>query len=190
MGLTVCTEMPAVVFELMQLYPQTAQRRPAVEYIPLPYGPPERRKGGSRGVNRPWHRSTQRPRTRQPNGDRPTTDELLDLLRQERADFRNYQRRVADERAADARARPGPVLEPLFPLLDDLGRAFAEVPEPISRTTRGPGASRCCAPGSRRRSPGSGSSRSGRRGRAVRPGPPRGARLRTRPDGRRPGVAP
>ena len=51
MGLTVSTEVPAVVFELMQLYPQTAQRRPAVEYIDLPYGPPERRKGGSRGEN-------------------------------------------------------------------------------------------------------------------------------------------
>ncbi len=43
MGLPVSTTMPDVVFELMQLYPQTAQRRPSVEYIPLPYGPPERR---------------------------------------------------------------------------------------------------------------------------------------------------
>lgn len=58
----------------------------------------------------------------------PTTDELLDLLRRERADFRNYQRRVADQRAADAEGIRGRVLEPIFPLLDDLGRAFAEVP--------------------------------------------------------------
>jgi molecular chaperone GrpE len=58
----------------------------------------------------------------------PTTDELLDLLRRERADFRNYQRRVADQRTADAEAVRGRVLEPIFPLLDDLGRAFAEVP--------------------------------------------------------------
>jgi len=58
----------------------------------------------------------------------PTIDELLDLLRRERADFRNYRRRVADERAADAEAIRGRLLEPLFPLLDDLGRAFAEVP--------------------------------------------------------------
>jgi molecular chaperone GrpE len=58
----------------------------------------------------------------------PTTDELLDLLRRERADFRNYQRRVADERAAETEAVRGRVLEPIFPLLDDLGRAFAEVP--------------------------------------------------------------
>jgi molecular chaperone GrpE len=58
----------------------------------------------------------------------PSTEDLLDLLRRERADFRNYQRRVADERAADAEAVRGRVLEPIFPLLDDLERAFAEVP--------------------------------------------------------------
>lgn len=58
----------------------------------------------------------------------PTSDELLDLLRRERADFRNYQRRVADERAADAERARGRVLEPIFPLLDDLRRAFADVP--------------------------------------------------------------
>ena len=58
----------------------------------------------------------------------PTTDDLLDLLRRERADFRNYQRRVAEERAADAEGVRGRVLEPIFPLLDDLRRAFAEVP--------------------------------------------------------------
>ena len=58
----------------------------------------------------------------------PTTEELLDLLRRERADFRNYQRRIADERAADAESVRGKVLESLFPLLDDLGRAFADVP--------------------------------------------------------------
>ena len=31
------------VFEMMRLYPQTSQRRPSVEYIPMPYGPQERR---------------------------------------------------------------------------------------------------------------------------------------------------
>jgi ClpP class serine protease len=43
LGMPVSTEMPLEVYALMQLYPQTAQRRPSVEYIPLPYGPPERR---------------------------------------------------------------------------------------------------------------------------------------------------
>ena len=58
----------------------------------------------------------------------PTTDEVLDQLRRERADFRNYQRRVTDERAADADRVRGLVLDPILPLLDDLGRAFADVP--------------------------------------------------------------
>jgi molecular chaperone GrpE len=67
-----------------------------------------------------------RPETDEAAG--PTTDELLDQLRRERADFRNYQRRITDERAADADRARGRVLEPIFPLLDDLDRAFAEVP--------------------------------------------------------------
>ena len=37
MGLPVSTEMPREVYQLMHLYPQTAQRRPSVEYIPIPY---------------------------------------------------------------------------------------------------------------------------------------------------------
>ncbi|GIW10218.1 MAG: hypothetical protein KatS3mg061_1275 [Dehalococcoidia bacterium] len=43
LGLPVSTEMPREVLELMRLYPQSAQRRPSVEYIPLPYGPAEPR---------------------------------------------------------------------------------------------------------------------------------------------------
>ncbi len=37
MGLPVSTNMPEEVFALMELYPQTSQRRPSVQYIPLPY---------------------------------------------------------------------------------------------------------------------------------------------------------
>lgn len=38
MGLaTVCTDLPLEVYELMELYPQPAQQRPSVQYIPLPY---------------------------------------------------------------------------------------------------------------------------------------------------------
>jgi len=36
LGLPVETEMPGEVYRLMSLYPQTAQRRPSVEYIPTP----------------------------------------------------------------------------------------------------------------------------------------------------------
>jgi ClpP class serine protease len=42
LGLAVSTDMPGEVYELMQLYPQTAQRRPSVEYVPVPYRARER----------------------------------------------------------------------------------------------------------------------------------------------------
>jgi ClpP class serine protease len=42
LGLPVSIEMPQEVYEMMQLYPQTAQRRPSVEYVPVPYGPRNR----------------------------------------------------------------------------------------------------------------------------------------------------
>lgn len=38
-GLPVETPLPPEVFSLMSLYPQTAQRRPSVGYIPMPYAP-------------------------------------------------------------------------------------------------------------------------------------------------------
>jgi molecular chaperone GrpE len=62
----------------------------------------------------------------------PTQDELLDLLRQERADFRNYRQRVADEREAESERTRGRVLEPLLPLLDDLDRALAGPPADLT----------------------------------------------------------
>lgn len=37
LGLNVKTELPEEIYQLMNLYPQTQQRRPSVEYIPLPY---------------------------------------------------------------------------------------------------------------------------------------------------------
>src|SRR5213083_3455389 len=37
LGLTVGTELPRSVYDLMDLYPQTSQRRPGVEFIPIPY---------------------------------------------------------------------------------------------------------------------------------------------------------
>jgi len=36
LGLPVSTDMPQLVYQIMTLYPQTAQRRPSVEYIPAP----------------------------------------------------------------------------------------------------------------------------------------------------------
>lgn len=37
-GFNVSTDMPAQIYDLMELYPQPAQRRPSVHYIPLPGG--------------------------------------------------------------------------------------------------------------------------------------------------------
>ncbi|MBI2876047.1 MAG: hypothetical protein HYY20_04125 [Candidatus Tectomicrobia bacterium] len=39
LGLPVSTQMPPEVYQLMDLYPQPGQRRPSVEFIPLPYRP-------------------------------------------------------------------------------------------------------------------------------------------------------
>jgi ClpP class serine protease len=39
LGLRVSEEMPAEIYRLMDLYPQTRQQRPGVEYIPTPYRP-------------------------------------------------------------------------------------------------------------------------------------------------------
>lgn len=44
LGLPVSTDMPELIYQLMDLYPQPGQRRPSVQYIPLPYqrGPENR----------------------------------------------------------------------------------------------------------------------------------------------------
>ena len=48
LGLNVSTEMPREVYQLMALYPQPGQRRPSVQYVPLPYDTrqPSRRSSG------------------------------------------------------------------------------------------------------------------------------------------------
>lgn len=40
MGFNVSTDMPAEIYSLMELYPQPLQRRPSVQYIPVPYPRP------------------------------------------------------------------------------------------------------------------------------------------------------
>lgn len=42
LGLPISTQMPREVYDLMDLYPQPSQRRPSVEYIPMPYEQPTR----------------------------------------------------------------------------------------------------------------------------------------------------
>ena len=38
LGMPISTDVPGEVYDLMELYPQTSQRRPSVQYIPMPYG--------------------------------------------------------------------------------------------------------------------------------------------------------
>jgi len=45
LGLNVSTDMPREVYQLMALYPQPAQRRPSVQYIPMPYDTGRRQPG-------------------------------------------------------------------------------------------------------------------------------------------------
>jgi hypothetical protein len=40
LGLPVSDQMPKEVYDLMDLYPQTAQRRPSVEFSPTPHCTP------------------------------------------------------------------------------------------------------------------------------------------------------
>jgi len=47
LGLPVSADMPDPVYKLMTLYRQLGQRRPSVQYIPVPYHP----SGGKRGAN-------------------------------------------------------------------------------------------------------------------------------------------
>jgi ClpP class serine protease len=52
LGLPVDTDVPKEIFEFMRLFPQAAQGRPSVEYIPLPYPtrrPPAPAKTGTSG---------------------------------------------------------------------------------------------------------------------------------------------
>jgi ClpP class serine protease len=46
MGLPVKVGLAEDIYSLMELYPQPAQRRPSVQFIPLPYGKREREQGG------------------------------------------------------------------------------------------------------------------------------------------------
>jgi ClpP class serine protease len=49
LGLPISTDMPEEVYQMMSLYPQTSQRRPTVEYIPVPYPPQSPSPSGSGG---------------------------------------------------------------------------------------------------------------------------------------------
>jgi ClpP class serine protease len=52
LGLAVSTEMPRVIYDLMDLYPQSGNRRPSVQYVPLPYRGPAAPLPAPRGADR------------------------------------------------------------------------------------------------------------------------------------------
>lgn len=56
-GLPVSEGLPTEVYELMRYYPQPAQRRPSVEYVPVPYHPAPTPAGERRTVPAPRRRS-------------------------------------------------------------------------------------------------------------------------------------
>lgn len=55
-GLPITTDVPIEVYTLMELYPQPVQRRPSVEYIPLPYERPTSPQPKPHKGDRPQHR--------------------------------------------------------------------------------------------------------------------------------------
>ena len=48
LGLPVSDQMPKDIYQLMELYPQARQKRPGVEFIPMPYQPAPRAPGSER----------------------------------------------------------------------------------------------------------------------------------------------
>src|ERR687886_2610636 len=54
--------------------------------------------------------------------------ELLELLRRERADFLNYKRRIERERSMDREQARAEMADGILPLLDELDRAFDQLP--------------------------------------------------------------
>ncbi|MHB0912463.1 MAG: SDH family Clp fold serine proteinase [Armatimonadota bacterium] len=44
LGLPISTDVPLEVYALMDLYPQPIQRRPSVDYVPIPYRPPQEKR--------------------------------------------------------------------------------------------------------------------------------------------------
>lgn len=63
--------------------------------------------------------------------ERSKADEYLDMLRRSQADFVNYKRRAGQEQAETRVTTQNAVIEQLFPVLDDLGRALGAAPQEL-----------------------------------------------------------
>jgi len=60
------------------------------------------------------------------------SEEYLDLLRRTQADFMNYKRRTSQEQNEERVIAQIAVLEQIFPVLDDLGRALQATPAELA----------------------------------------------------------
>jgi molecular chaperone GrpE len=58
----------------------------------------------------------------------PDSEQLLEQLKQERADFLNYRKRINEERATDRERERVWLLQELLPMVDELDRAFSHLP--------------------------------------------------------------
>lgn len=70
--------------------------------------------------------------TESPNYGAPAALDPIELLRRERADFINYRRRVDAERAETAERVRAELLERFLPIIDELDRAFAQLPDRLA----------------------------------------------------------
>jgi molecular chaperone GrpE len=64
-------------------------------------------------------------------GNAAAEHDLVEALQRERADFRNYKRRVEQERGVEHERGRSVAVEQLLPVLDDLDRALSDVPAEI-----------------------------------------------------------
>jgi molecular chaperone GrpE len=71
------------------------------------------------------------PPPESPHANQANERELLSLLQRERADYANYRRRAAQERADEGERAKSQQIVALLPILDDLARAFTQAPDEL-----------------------------------------------------------
>lgn len=76
----------------------------------------------------------QEPDTSAPT-EQPATDDsqaILERWQRERAEFRNFKRRIEEERRGDRESAVGESVERILPLIDELDRALEQVPPELT----------------------------------------------------------
>jgi molecular chaperone GrpE len=94
-------------------------------------------------VEKPETSAPEKPETSGPSepktsahSEQPGRDEvqasLEERLQRERAEFRNYKRRIEEARRGDRERASGETLQRILPLLDELDRAIQQVPSELA----------------------------------------------------------